>query len=182
MLKGFGNYASSVAVSSLPSQTDGGSADGPGSMAGSGPFQGVVRAKGQLWVASAHSYPVDFHVAGSYVQLVPSGAPYLAAMPESRWNDDDRELHQQLKSQGAWHVEAFGDRKTEAVFIGVKLDRARIVQALNAALLTDLELARGPTGWKNLNDVFFKGEFFEVKAEVDGRVSTPSADEGTSKR
>ena len=29
-----------------------------------GVFNGVVRAKGHLWIASANAYPVDIHIAG----------------------------------------------------------------------------------------------------------------------
>ena len=54
ILNGFGNYASSVVP---PPDTE---------ERIKGPFQGVVRAKGTLWVASAHAYPVDFHVAGRH--------------------------------------------------------------------------------------------------------------------
>ena len=43
-----------------------------------GPFQGVVRAKGTLWIASAHAYPVDFHVAGRLVQMTRSKMPWMA--------------------------------------------------------------------------------------------------------
>jgi hypothetical protein len=34
---------------------------------GEGVFNGVVRAKGHLWVASANAYPVDIHIAGKIV-------------------------------------------------------------------------------------------------------------------
>ena len=57
---------------------------------------GVVRAKGQLWVATAHAYPVDFHTAGQHLELVPSDVPYLAAVPEAEWDEDDREQHEHI--------------------------------------------------------------------------------------
>ena len=53
-----------------------------------------------------------------------------------------------------------GDRETEAVFIGVGLDRAAILAALEAALVTDAEFAAGEAGWRDLEDVFFGGRFF----------------------
>ena len=72
-MKGFGNYATSVAAGAggggggrawketKANDASAGSADARASV---GPFAGVVRAKGRLWVVSAHAHPVDFQVAG----------------------------------------------------------------------------------------------------------------------
>ena len=89
--------------------------------------------------------------------------PYLAAMPESEWDDDQRAFHEEMVADGTWRAEAFGDRHSEAVFIGVHLDKGRIVEELEKALLTDEELAGGTDAWKKLEDVFFDGEFFDAK-------------------
>lgn len=35
--------------------------------ANDGVFNGVVRAKGRLWVACANAYPIDFHAAGATI-------------------------------------------------------------------------------------------------------------------
>ncbi len=44
------------------------------------------------------------------------------------------------------------DRRTELVFIGAGLDRARLAGLLDQLLLTDTELAAGPRGWADLPD------------------------------
>ena len=157
VLKGFGNYASSVAAGLKKRKKR--------KTAAVEVFEGVVRAKGRLWVASAHAYPLDFHTAGQHMELVPSAMPYLAAVPEEEWNEEDRDLHDQLVVNGAWHAEHFGDRESEAVFIGVHLDKSRIRQELERALLTDAELASGVEAWREFEDVFFDGELFEAKEE-----------------
>ena len=84
-------------------------------------------------------------------------------MPESEWDDDQRAFHEEMVADGTWRAEAFGDRHSEAVFIGVHLDKGRIVEELEKALLTDEELAGGTDAWKKLEDVFFDGEFFDAK-------------------
>ena len=49
------------------------------------------------------------------------------------------------------------------------LDKAAILAALEAALLTDAELAAGEAGWRSLEDVFFGGAFFDVKEDGGAR-------------
>lgn len=139
----------------------------------------MVRAKGQLWVASANAYPVDFHAAGRHIQLVPAPRPYLAAVARREWEPGDREQCEAMTAAGTWHP-TYGDRESEAVLIGVGLDRPRILQELGAALLTDAEVALGATGWKAFEDVFFSGKFFEVRAEEDFQNSVAEATNGYS--
>ena len=67
-----------------------------------------------------------------------------------------------MKEIGLSPAMVFGDRKTEAVFIGVGMDKPSMLQALEDALLTDAEFAEGEAGWKELEDVFFGGQFFDV--------------------
>jgi G3E family GTPase len=69
ILDGFGDYGSAVDAGAGRS-TDGKSAA----------FSGVVRAKGKLWLANAHSFPIEFHVAGKHVQTTAAEAPYLSAL------------------------------------------------------------------------------------------------------
>ena len=114
ILNGFGNYASSVMPPADTAERK------------KGPFQGVVRAKGTLWIASAHAYPVDFHVAGRHIRMAPSGMPWMAAHPEVR------EQVEMMRQAGLWPSDDYGDRKTQAVFIGVGLDKDALRAALEA--------------------------------------------------
>ena len=66
-----------------------------------------------------------------------------------------------MKEEGRWHEESgYGDRDSEVIFIGVGIDKARILEALQKALVTDQELAEGPERWKDFEDVFFNGAYF----------------------
>lgn len=50
----------------------------------------------------------------------------------------------------------------EIVFIGIKLDRPHVHDLLTGALLTDTELAAGPSAWQQYPDPFlFWGELHE---------------------
>jgi len=160
VLAGLWNYASSVALG------EGGA--GKASSLHARAFSGVVRAKGQLWVASANAYPVDFHAAGRHIQLVPSSRPYLAATARHEWDQSDHEQCGRLVAEGTWHF-VHGDRESEVVFIGVALDKTRILEKLGAALLTDAEVAEGAAGWKAFEDVFFGGKFFGILSEEEAR-------------
>ena len=177
VLKGFGNYASSVAVGSVEATKTKKKKKKQQKMTTAEVFKGVVRAKGQLWVASAHAYPLHFHTAGKLMQLIPFGEPYLAAMPEEVWGDQARERKQVLVARGTWFAEAFGDRQSEAVFIGVQLDKDRIVQELERALLTDAELAGGVDAWRQFEDVFFDGAFFEAKIGRAHEMNAPPTED-----
>ena len=97
--------------------------------------------------------------------MAPSATPWMAAAPEVRdllsepMSQKEAEL---MKEIGLSPAADYGDRKTEAVFIGVGLDKAAMRAGLEDALLTDAEFAEGEAGWRNLQDVFFGGEFFEL--------------------
>lgn len=166
VLAGLGNYASSAAL--------GGAGNTDSSHVTT--FSGVVRAKGQLWVASANAYPVDFHAAGRHIQLVPSPRPYLAAIARHEWDHSDHEQCRRLVAEGTWHS-VHGDRESEVVFIGVALDKTRILEELSAALLTEAEVAEGAVGWKAFEDVFFGGKFFQVLSEEE-EARTMGSDDG----
>uniref|UniRef100_A0A0G4I944 CobW C-terminal domain-containing protein n=1 Tax=Chromera velia CCMP2878 TaxID=1169474 RepID=A0A0G4I944_9ALVE len=169
VLKGFGNYASSVAArgGGGRGKNKRGNKKGKGKdEAPPGVFSGVVRAKGRLWLASANAFPIDFHVAGRHISLQPEKEPWLAEIPQSDWNEDDRTQHASLVACDAWHPE-HGDRHTSVVFIGIGLDRRRIVSALERALLSDAEMAGGPSRWKRMTDPFFEGLYFDLETRKE---------------
>ena len=177
---GFGNYETSIAAAKSRSQQGNAGEEvgqaGPSScdtvgpfqgMVGDaqGPFQGVVRAKGRLWIASAHAHPVEFQSSGRLFNLSASDRPFLDALPQEKFDDFSRrrfsKVLAEMKEEGRWHDESgYGDRDSEVIFIGVGIDKARILEALQEALLTDQELAEGPERWKEFEDVFFNGAYF----------------------
>jgi hypothetical protein len=115
------------------------------------------------------------HVAGKHLSFIPADHPFLAALDEERWDEEDREHHASLVKKGQWDA-TYGDRNSKLVFIGVNLDKELIHKKLSEALLTQEEsdALGGVEGWRNLNDPFFEGvgdgalDFFEIDYdEVD---------------
>eukprot|EP00752_Nemacystus_decipiens_P015023 g13379.t1 len=113
---------------------------------GSG-FEGIVRSKGYLWIASRPHFCGVWSQAGSSMQLNRAGY-WFATIPKENWPDDPETL--------AWIEEKWddvaGDCRQEIVFIGIGMDREKIETALDAALITDEELAAGPEAWSRFED------------------------------
>ncbi|BBZ49883.1 GTP-binding protein [Mycobacterium heidelbergense] len=84
-----------------------------------GQLQGVLRSKGFCWIASRPDIAAIWSQAG----------PNLVIEPAQYWSTADFRPGQEI------------------VFIGVKLDRDRVLGLMEAALLTDAELAEGPRRW-----------------------------------
>ena len=138
-------------------------------------FAGVVRSKGQLWLANADAFPIEIHSVGRQLEIKPNVAlPYLAVLPQEMWEAEAHETYKALQEAGKWSVD-FGDRCSELVCIGVCLDREAIVARLKGALLTDDEMQLGKAAWKQLLDPFFDGkcaeQYFEfsLQSGLEGR-------------
>lgn len=87
-------------------------------------LQGVLRSKGFCWIASRPSLAAIWSQAG----------PNLSIEPAQYWSGADFPPGQEI------------------VFIGVKLDHNHVLALLEAALLTDTELAAGPRRWVDYPD------------------------------
>lgn len=108
--------------------------------------QEVVRAKGILWLATRNRTAISFSQAGSSKQLSPAGL-WIGALTE-----EERKYHlgENYPLPPDWD-EVWGDRVTKLVMIGIHLDRAKIEQSLDQALLTDEEMN---SNWKKFKDPF----------------------------
>jgi G3E family GTPase len=109
----------------------------------------ILRAKGFFWLATRHDIVGELSQAGGVLRQGPVGY-WWAAVPEADWPEaaEERE-HIRSLFDGE-----YGDRRQELVFIGQHLDPAAIQARLDACLLTDAEMARGPAGWQELDDPF----------------------------
>ena len=117
------------------------------------PFRGVVRIKGQVWLATCNVFPLWLQVAGRHVELKPGGggggggnnsqqqplSPFLVEKPTGYWTESDRRAYEWLLDNGMW-TEKWGDRRSQIVVIGVGLDPDTIRGAFGSALLTEREL------------------------------------------
>lgn len=143
-------------------------------------FSSVIRCKGEMWLSNADACPIEIHSVGRQLVLEPAGRPWIRKVIDTHPNgdqegknpnDDDCEVWDsldinsqtlaELKEGGKWNTH-FGDRRSEIVFIGIKLNESKIRQALNDSLLTDEELAVDKSDRKkvwadDLKDSFFDG-------------------------
>lgn len=110
---------------------------------------GLVRAKGFVWLASRPTQMGILALAGKSCVLSPGGH-WLADTPRGEWNLDPEE---EAERQNSWDVEV-GDRGQELVLIGQRFDRDALQQALDASLLDGAELAAGARKWSRYRDPF----------------------------
>jgi G3E family GTPase len=91
-----------------------------------GEWRGVVRSKGYFWMATR----VD------WIGVLSQAGGALA--------------HEAV---GLWQ-EPMSDRRQEIVFIGIGMDEVELREQLTDCLLTDAEMARGPSAWEKFKDPF----------------------------
>lgn len=113
------------------------------------PWEGMLRSKGFVWMATRHQTIAAWSSAGQRISFEPSGRWWADAARE-RWPKDEGSLRWIMDR---WE-EPWGDRRQEIVFIGINLDQLAIRTALNSALLTDSEMELGPLAWANMADPF----------------------------
>ena len=113
-------------------------------------LEGVVSARGRLWLASRHDRAVWLESAGRGLCVADAG-PWLAALTDPAWDEVDAQ--RRVAAALRWHP-LFGDRHTELVVLTHRRPAGEITAALAAAELTDAELALGPDGWRDLPDPF----------------------------
>jgi G3E family GTPase len=113
-------------------------------------MRAVLRSKGFFWIATRHDMGINWALAG-HVARVSSAGRWFASVPLA-----ERATGEAVEEYVArYWQEPYGDRRQELVFIGVGLNKDRMMADLNAALLTDDELAQGSEAWKrNFFDPF----------------------------
>ena len=113
-------------------------------------FEGVLRAKGYIWLASRPQWVVHYSRSGSIATHEPMGQ-WWANVPKERWPEKGSSQRAHIDSQ--WQ-EPFGDRICECVFIGKNMNRAAIELAWKKAQLNYTETGKGLLSWANLPDPF----------------------------
>ncbi|CAE7441441.1 yciC [Symbiodinium necroappetens] len=106
------------------------------------PFRGVIRSKGQIWMANCCAYALDWTIVGRTFSLQPA-RPFEAAIQEAAdtYEDDPQGEGQDDILPDGWDP-LWGDRETELVVIGVNIDKAAILDALEGALVTEEEFTK----------------------------------------
>lgn len=108
----------------------------------------VVRAKGLFWLATRFEEAGDLSLAGTQLQLRAAGW-WWGIVDQRDWPDS---IKQQAEER-QWQAPYF-DHRQELVFIGIGMDKDKIIKGLNDCLLTDDEWKLGVVGWRTLNDPF----------------------------
>ncbi|WP_042222886.1 GTP-binding protein [Oceanobacillus manasiensis] len=108
--------------------------------------QEVVRSKGFFWLASRNDAIGLLSQAGKSLSVQGAGN-WVATFSKA---EQDELLQEDLATKEAWHPQ-YGDRKTELVFIGMKLNQIDLIESLNQCVLTEKEMAED---WAMLPDPF----------------------------
>lgn len=106
----------------------------------------IVRAKGMLWLATRNQFAQSLSQAGPSIQFGPAGQ-WVAALSEA---EREAVLEEEQELAAAWHEE-YGDRMNKVVFIGIEMDRQKLVDSLDSCLLSDEELK---LDWSGFTDDF----------------------------
>ena len=129
-------------------------------------FDGVTRSKGVVWLATRHDQAGEWSHAGRVFALHPAGK-WFASAPSDEWPDDPV---LRADVEATW-VEPYGDRRQELVIIGQHLDELQLRSVLDDCLLTEEELAAGPSVWSVWEHPFHGWE--EEPEEAEGEAEPP---------
>lgn len=112
-------------------------------------FHGVLRSKGFFWIAADHRVAYEWAQAGGVSHVEPMGM-WWAAIPRDDWGHVEGERPDE---RAEWHVR-YGDRKQEIVFIGQRMDEARIRARLDACLLEPSIEQSDSSQWLRMSNPF----------------------------
>ncbi|MHC5347347.1 zinc metallochaperone GTPase ZigA [Metapseudomonas furukawaii] len=109
----------------------------------------LLRSKGFFWLASRYREAGSWSQAGGLMRHGLAGR-WWRFVPREHWPEDQDSLRTVMEH---WRPEV-GDCRQELVFIGQGIDFQRLTRDLDACLLDDEEMARGPEAWARLPDPF----------------------------
>ncbi|WP_221079024.1 zinc metallochaperone GTPase ZigA [Alcaligenes faecalis] len=112
-------------------------------------WPGVVRSKGFFWLANFPTLAGSWSQAGAVARYHVAGY-WWASMPPERWPEDP-EAVALIKEK--WD-ERVGDARQELVLIGMEMDEAALRARFDACLLSDEEMASGPSTWTTWTNPF----------------------------
>jgi len=125
-------------------------------------WPGLLRSKGHFWLATRMEHAGLWQQAGGTGVHQCAGF-WWAAVDKDYWPTDKSSLAEIKRLSEKPH----GDRRQELVFIGQQLDEPKMRAALDAALLTERELAQGDKAWTQLPDPFPEWKQLEPVNEND---------------
>jgi G3E family GTPase len=132
-------------------------------------LRGVVRVRGRMWVATQPEQALAVESAGGGLRVAQAGR-WLGAVPD--WSNIN--VERALMASLRWD-DQFEDREQALLIIYHAADPETIVATLDAALITDTELATGEQQWRTWPDPF--GHF-----HADPCIPTEHADAKDTRR
>ncbi len=120
----------------------------------------VIRAKGYFWLASRNDWVGQISQAGMAVQHEAVGMWWASCPAE---NLDEDVLNEMQKD---WDPE-WGDRRQELVFIGINLNKDKLIDQLDRCLLNKQEMSRSKDLWYKFKDPFPKWEFADDQEDLN---------------
>ena len=100
-------------------------------------------------MASRPNYAGQWNQAGGIASYGYAGK-FWKSVPKDDWPTDDESISE-IKSQ--WK-RPFGDMRQELVFIGQRLQKEKMIAALDACLLSEEDVLKGREYWSTFNDPF----------------------------
>ncbi len=113
-------------------------------------LEGTVRVRGRVWVASQPDTVLWLESAGGGLSIGHAG-PWLASLTDEQWEHADAE--HQVRASLNWD-ECYGDRAQDIVLLAHEAAPHELIHALDAALLSDEEVAAGRQVWASYPDPF----------------------------
>lgn len=112
-------------------------------------LEGVIRAKGFYWLATDSQYLYEYSQAGANLNFGNRMGMWWSSAPEEYWPSDQETID---KIENLFEGQ-YDDRRQEIVFIGINMDREKIIKKLDSCLLTNEEFA-DPESWDLLDNPF----------------------------
>ena len=112
-------------------------------------FGKLIRSKGYFWLCSRPAYVWEWNQAGGIARYGFAGT-FWKSVPQKNWPTDEASIDEINKN---WEG-PFGDMRQELVFIGQKLDKQSMTNALNDCLLSEDDVLKGKDYWVTLSDPF----------------------------
>ncbi len=107
----------------------------------------VFRAKGFFWLASRMDEVGGLNLAGNDLHCSSAGSWWATRDAASRETEMPEHARKQWK-------EPFGDRRQTFGIMALDVDRHTVQASLDACLLNEAELSKGPEGWRDFPDPF----------------------------
>ena len=120
-------------------------------------FGKILRSKGFMWIATRPWGIGEWSQAG-VVGKLGCNMPWFAVVPEEAWPEEESARtairadfiaeDRNKSTEELDPVTSTGDRRQEIVFIGIKLEKAKITAALDACLITPKERMKQHRWWQ----------------------------------